>query len=99
MNLFQLFRNIKPFVKPYRWLVIITLILTLLGSAMQQVNAIVLDRTVDSINALIGTDFTWNQAARILVIISVVLLGKEILKIRKCTAEAAIWSGATKSKP
>ena len=79
MNLFQLFRNIKPFVKPYRWLVIITLILTLLGSAMQQVNAIVLDRTVDSINALIGTDFTWNQAARILVIISVVLLGKEIL--------------------
>ena len=79
MNLFQPFRNIKPFVKPYRWLVIITLILTLLGSAMQQVNAIVLDRTVDSINALIGTDFTWNQAARILVIISVVLLGKEIL--------------------
>ena len=81
MNLFQLFRNIKPFVKPYRWLVIITLILTLLGSAMQQVNAIVLDRTVDSINALIGTDFTWNQAARILVIISAVLLGKEILSV------------------
>lgn len=79
MNLFQLFRNIKPFVRPYRWLVIITLILTLLGSAMQQVNAIVLDRTVDSINALIGTDFTWNQAARILIIISAVLLGKEIL--------------------
>ena len=46
---------------------------------MQQVNAIVLDRTVDAINALIGTDFTWNQAARILIIISVVLLGKEIL--------------------
>ncbi len=79
MNLFQLFRNIWPFVRPYKWLVMITLILTLLGSAMQQVNAIVLDRTVDSINALIGTDFTWNQAARILVIISVVLLGKEIL--------------------
>ena len=79
MNLFQLFRNIKPFVRPYRWLVFITLTLTLLGSAMQQVNAIVLDRTVDSINALIGTDFTWNQAARILIIISAVLLGKEIL--------------------
>ena len=79
MNLFQLFRNIKPFVRPYRWLVLITLILTLIGSAMQQVNAIVLDRTVDSINALIGTDFTWSQAARILVIISAVLLGKEVL--------------------
>jgi ABC-type multidrug transport system fused ATPase/permease subunit len=79
MSLFQLFRNIRPFVRPYRWLVLITLILTLVGSAMQQVNAIVLDRTVDAINALIGTDFTWNQAARILIIISCVLLGKEIL--------------------
>ena len=79
MNLFQLFRNIRPFVKPYRWLVVITLILTLVGSLMAQVNAIVLDRTVDAINALIGTDFTWSQAARIMTIISIVLLGKEIL--------------------
>lgn len=66
MNLFQLFKNIKPFVWPYRLLVAMTLILTLVGSLMQQVNAIVLDRTVDAINALIGTQFTWNQAARIL---------------------------------
>ena len=79
MNLFQLFKNIRPFVKPYRWLVVITLILTLVGSLMAQVNAIVLDRTVDAINALIGTNFTWSQAARIMTIISIVLLGKEIL--------------------
>jgi ABC-type multidrug transport system fused ATPase/permease subunit len=46
---------------------------------MAQVNAIVLDRTVDAINALIGTDFSWSQAARIMTIITVVLLGKEIL--------------------
>ena len=79
MNLFGLFKNIRPFVKPYRLLVVITLILTLIGSLMQQVNAIVLDKTVDAINALIGTDFTWNSAARILTIISIVLLGKEVL--------------------
>ena len=79
MNLFQLFKNVRPFVKPYRWLVVITLILTLVGSLMAQVNAIVLDKTVDAINALIGTDFTWPQAARIMTIISIVLLGKEIL--------------------
>ena len=79
MNLFQLFKNIRPFVRPYRWLVAITLVLTLVGSLMAQVNAIVLDRTVDAINALIGTDFTWTQAARIMTIISIVLLGKEIL--------------------
>ena len=79
MNLFQLFKNISPFVKPYKGLVFVTLLLTLVGSLMAQVNAIVLDRTVDAINALIGTDFSWSQAARILTFISVVLLGKEIL--------------------
>ena len=79
MNRIGLFKNIRPFVKPYRWLVVITLILTLVGSLMAQVNAIVLDRTVDAINALIGTDFTWAEAARILTVISIVLLGKEIV--------------------
>ena len=79
MNLFQLFKNIRPFVKPYKWLVFITLVLTLIGSLMAQVNAIVLDKTVDAINTLIGTDFSWSQAARILTIISIVLLGKEII--------------------
>ena len=79
MNIFQLFRNIRPFVKPYRILVAVTLVLTLIGSLMQQVNAIVLDKTVDSINALLGTDFTWAAASRILIIISIVLLGKEIV--------------------
>ncbi|MCQ2283347.1 MAG: ABC transporter ATP-binding protein/permease [Bacteroidales bacterium] len=80
MNLVQLFKNIRPFVKPYKWLVIITLILTLIGSLMAQVNAIVLDRTVDAINALIQTPhFAWSKAVKILTIISIVLLGKEIL--------------------
>jgi ABC-type multidrug transport system fused ATPase/permease subunit len=46
---------------------------------MAQVNAIVLDRTVDAINALIGTDFSWSKAVRIMTIISIVLLGKEVL--------------------
>jgi len=79
MNFLQLFKNLRPFVKPYKWLVLITLILTLVGSLMAQVNAIVLDRTVDAINALIGTNFQWGQAARIMTIISIVLLGKELL--------------------
>ena len=79
MNLLQLFKNIRPYVKPYRLLVALTLILTLIGALLQQVNAIVLDRTVDAINALIGTSFTWGQAAKILTIISIILLGKEIL--------------------
>jgi len=80
MNLFQLFKNIKPFVKPYKWLVFITLILTLIGSLMAQVNAIVLDWTVDKVNGLVTNGVEWGvQAVRIITIISVVLLGKEIL--------------------
>ena len=80
MNLIQLFKNINPCVKPYKWLVILTLIMTLIGSLMAQVNAIVLDRTVDAINALIGIEnFEWSKAVKILTIISIVLLGKEVL--------------------
>ena len=52
MNLTTLFKKILPYVKPYRFLVAITLFLTLIGSILAQVNAVVLDWTVDSINAL-----------------------------------------------
>ncbi len=80
MNLFQLFKNVSPFVKPYKWLVFITLILTLIGSLMAQVNAIVLDWTVDEINGLVTQGVNWGQqAVHIVTIISIVLLGKEIL--------------------
>ena len=80
MNLFSLFKKIWPYVKPYRLLVLLTLILTLVSSLMAQVNAIVLDRTVDAVNGLVTAgSFAWSQAARILTIISAVLLGKEVL--------------------
>ena len=80
MNLLKLFKKIWPYVRPYRWLVLITLILTLIGSLMAQVNAIVLDKTVDAVNGLVTSkSFAWSSAARILTIITIVLLGKEIL--------------------
>ena len=80
MNIWQLFKNLKPFVKPYKWLVFITLILTLVGSLMAQVNAIVLDWTVDQVNGLVTAGEQWGQrAAHIVILISSVLLGKEII--------------------
>ncbi|MBR2420201.1 MAG: ABC transporter ATP-binding protein, partial [Rikenellaceae bacterium] len=80
MNLINLFRKIGPYVRPYRWLVVLTLILTLIGSFIAQINAVVLDRTVDAINNLINTDsMVWSRAAHILSIITLVLLGKEVL--------------------
>ena len=81
MNLWQLLTNIIPFVLPYRWLIAITLTLTLIGSLMAQVNAVVLDRAVDAINALIQQPggFIWGEAVRILTIITIILLGKEVI--------------------
>lgn len=80
MNIFDLLRNIFPFVKPYKWLICITLFFTVVSSLMAQVNAVVLDRAVDAINALIQKPhFSWSSAAAILTTISVILLGKEVI--------------------
>ncbi len=75
-----LLRNIWPFVSPYKWLIAVTLTLTFIGSLMAQVNAVVLDRAVDAINALIQKpEFTWSEATKILITVSAVLLGKEVI--------------------
>ena len=81
MNIWGLLKNILPFVTPYRWLIVITLVLTLIGSLMAQVNAVVLDRAVDAINALLQQPegFLWSQAVKILTVITVILLGKEVI--------------------
>ena len=81
MNIWTLLKNILPFVLPYKRLVAITLILTLVGSLMAQVNAVVLDKAVDAINALLHTPggFKWSSAISILTAISVILLGKEVI--------------------
>ena len=90
MNIWGLLRNILPFVLPYRWLIVITLVLTLVGSLMAQVNAVVLDRAVDAINALMQQPegFQWIQAVRILTIITVILLGKEVIGALVTSARA-----------
>ena len=63
MNLVTLFRKILPYVKPYRFLVAITLFLTLIGSLLAQVNAVVLDRTViiisHSISQIIDSEMVY----------------------------------------
>ena len=81
MTIWGLLKNILPYVLPYRGLVAITLLLTLVGSLMAQVNAVVLDRAVDRINALIQTPggFSWGSAVSILTIISIILRGKEVV--------------------
>ena len=81
MNIGRLLRKLLPYVLPYRWLLIAALVLTAVGAAMSQVNAVVLDRAVDAINGLMHREggFEWGQAARLLAMVSAVLLGKEVL--------------------
>ena len=80
MGIGTLLYYILRIVKPYRWLLVVTLILTLLGSLLAQVNAIVLDRAVDAINIIDQQPtLMWPSALRVLIIVSAVLLGKELL--------------------
>ena len=81
MNIGGLLRKLLPYVLPYRWLLLTALLLTALGAAMSQVNAVVLDRAVDAINGLLHRQggFNWAEAARLLAVVSAVLLGKELL--------------------
>ncbi|MBQ4405512.1 MAG: ABC transporter ATP-binding protein [Bacteroidales bacterium] len=80
MSLKQLFIKIMPFVKPYKWLVVLTLVMTFIGSLAAQVNAVVLDKTVDEVNRLLHLEhFEWSQASYVMVVISAILLGKELL--------------------
>lgn len=79
MNLWHLFQKLRPFVQPYRLLVIATLILTLIGSLTAQVNALTLRYAVDSINRLIESGLGLAQGWHILLTISAILLGKEVV--------------------
>ncbi|WP_130803650.1 ABC transporter ATP-binding protein [Acinetobacter ihumii] len=79
MNFWLLFQQLRPFVRPYRLLVIATLILTLIGAVTAQVNALTLQYAVDRINALVKAGQGLHEGWSILALISAILLGKEIL--------------------
>lgn len=79
MTLPQLFKKLIPFAKPYKNLIFYTLILTLVGSFAAQINAFVLRFTVDSISDLMVAKKALSEGMHLLLIISSVLLGKEVV--------------------
>ena len=81
MSLIQLFRNILPYIKPYKWLVLLALTLTFIGSFTSQVNAWVLRYTVDSINSLVEQRKLIKDGIYILTTISIILVVKEIVNV------------------
>ena len=79
MNLWSVFQKLRPFVRPYRILVIATLIMTLIGSFTAQVNALTLQYAVDSINRLVEQGLGLAAGWHILITITAILLGKEVI--------------------
>jgi len=79
MTIWQIIRRLAPFVKPYRRWVIFSLVLTLLGAFAAQVNPIVLRYTVDTIERLLREGKHASEGASLLIFISAILFGKEIL--------------------
>ena len=81
MTIFQLFKNLWPFVKPYRFLVFAALFLTLIGSFTAQVNALTLQYTVDEINQLVENGEGLEAGMYILITISIILFAKEVINV------------------
>ncbi len=81
INLLQIYRQLRPFIRPYRTMIIGTLFLTFVGALLAQVNPIVLKYTVDEVTQLTQLPHPMSEGIHVLVIISAVLLGKELLNI------------------
>lgn len=79
--LLDILKKLAVFAAPYKTLIILTLVLTVLGSFTAQVNAFVLRYTVDTLTEISTLADPWQAGVRMLGIISVVLLTKEVLAI------------------
>ncbi|NVO30536.1 ABC transporter ATP-binding protein [Hymenobacter lapidiphilus] len=79
MSLWQIIQRIFPYVRPYRALVLGTLLLTLVGSLAAQVNPFVLRYTVDTVQGLLNQNQGLAQGMDLLLLVSGLLLGKEII--------------------
>ncbi|PUB28547.1 ABC-type multidrug transport system fused ATPase/permease subunit [Elizabethkingia sp. YR214] len=81
LNLIHIYQQLRPFIKPYRLMIYGTLILTFLGALAAQVNPIVLKYTVDEVSKLTHLVHPMQEGVHVLVVISVILLGKELANI------------------
>ena len=81
ITLYHIYKQLIPFIKPYRLIIYGTLFLTFLGALMAQVNPLVLKYTVDEVTELTKLPYPMEEGIHILVIISAILLGKELLNI------------------
>ncbi len=81
ITLYHIYQQLVPFIKPYRLMMYGTLFLTFIGALMAQVNPLVLKYTVDEVTELTQLPDPMAEGIHVLVIISAILLSKEIVNI------------------
>ena len=81
ITIYHIYQQLIPFIKPYRLMIYGTLFLTFLGALMAQVNPLVLKYTVDEVTELTKHTDPMQEGIHVLVVISAILLGKELLNI------------------
>lgn len=81
MNIWQIIWRLVAFVRPYKGLVIASLLLTLLGAVAAQVNPLVLRYTVDTVERLLNEGVAVRASTSLLVFISAILFVKELINI------------------
>lgn len=79
MSIWSIFKRLQPFVKPYRGLIYLALLLTLLGSITAQVNPWVLRYTVDTIQGMLDKHLTIEMGYPLLLEITLILCIKEVI--------------------
>lgn len=81
IDLYKIYKQLVPYIKPYRLLIYGTLFLTLLAALTAQVNPLVLQYTVDKVTQLSQEAQPFQAGIPVLLLISVILLGKELMNI------------------
>ncbi len=81
VTLLEIYRQILPFIKPYRWMIFGTLSLTFIGALAAQVNPLVLKYTIDEVEQIMKLPDPMTEGIHVLVIIASILLGKELVHI------------------
>ncbi|MEQ1763073.1 MAG: ABC transporter ATP-binding protein [Pyrinomonadaceae bacterium] len=81
MNIRQIIGRLGPFVRPYKWLVVASLALTMVGAFAAQVNPLVLRYTVDTVEQLLKEGQAAQDSTSLLLFITAILFGKELVNI------------------
>jgi ABC-type multidrug transport system fused ATPase/permease subunit len=81
MSTFVLIRKLWPFVRPYRRSVALALVLTGLGALLAQVTPLVMEYTVNTVQALLKRPIAGREIAEVIGYLTVILLTKELFSL------------------